>query len=73
MADLGSVRACGTAGTGRDRPRARRPPRRLPADRRLGQLGVNVGTYGMEPWILDDAKARQLWELSEQLVGDRFF
>ena len=43
------------------------------ADCRLGELGVNVGTYGMEPWILDDAKARQLWDLSEQLVGERFF
>lgn len=39
------------------------------ADCRLGELGVNVGTYGMEPWINDDATAAQLWDLSEKILS----
>lgn len=39
------------------------------ADCGLGVLGANPGENGMAPWILDDAKAAALWDLSERLVG----
>ena len=42
------------------------------ADCGLGVLGANPGANGMAPWILDDAKAAALWDLSEELVGTTF-
>lgn len=39
------------------------------ADCGLGVLGANPGANGMAPWILDDATAAALWDLSEELVG----
>lgn len=39
------------------------------ADCRLGEVGVNVGTYGMESYLLDDATAQRLWTVSEDMVG----
>ena len=42
------------------------------ADCRVGEVGVDVGSYGVEPHILDDATASALWDLSEQLTGQPF-
>ena len=42
------------------------------ADCGLGVLGANPGANGMALWILDDAKAAALWDLSEELVGTTF-
>ncbi|MEM7288178.1 MAG: SDR family NAD(P)-dependent oxidoreductase [Actinomycetota bacterium] len=42
------------------------------ADCRVGEVGVDVGTYGIEPHILDDATAADLWDLSEQMTGQTF-
>lgn len=40
------------------------------ADCRVGEPGVDVGTYGVEPHILDDATAAALWDLSERMTGE---
>ena len=42
------------------------------ADCGLGVLGANPGANGFMPWLLDDAKAAALWDLSEELVGATF-
>ena len=42
------------------------------ADCGLGVLGANPGANGFMPWLLDDAKAAALWDLSEELVGTTF-
>jgi len=42
------------------------------ADCGLGVLGADPGRNGFLPHLLDDDKAARLWELSEQLVGQRF-
>ena len=63
---------CGDTTLGSHLGRACRPQRAFSADCRLGELGVNVGTYGMEPWILSDDTAARLWDLSEELVGVEF-
>jgi hypothetical protein len=38
----------------------------------LGVLGADPGVNGFMPYLLDDAHAAALWELSERLVGQRF-
>jgi NAD(P)-dependent dehydrogenase (short-subunit alcohol dehydrogenase family) len=38
----------------------------------LGVLGADPGVNGFMPYLLDDAHAGALWELSERLVGQRF-
>ncbi len=43
------------------------------ADCGLATLGRNILRDGMEPWILDDGRAAELWTLSEELVGQAFF
>ena len=42
------------------------------ADCRVGALGVNIGSYGIEPYLLDDASAARLWAVSEEMVGQAF-
>jgi NAD(P)-dependent dehydrogenase (short-subunit alcohol dehydrogenase family) len=42
------------------------------ADCGLGVLGANPGANGFLPYLLDDAKAAALWDLSEDLVGTTF-
>ncbi|MBL8775314.1 MAG: SDR family NAD(P)-dependent oxidoreductase [Acidimicrobiales bacterium] len=42
------------------------------ADCGLGVLGANPGANGFLPYLLDDAKAAALWDLSEELVGTTF-
>jgi NAD(P)-dependent dehydrogenase (short-subunit alcohol dehydrogenase family) len=42
------------------------------ADCGLGVLGANPGANGFLPHILDDDRAAALWELSEEMVGERF-
>lgn len=42
------------------------------ADCRVGEVGVDVGTYGIEPHILNDETAERLWTLSEELTGASF-
>ena len=42
------------------------------ADCGLGVLGANPGANGFMPYLLDDAKAAALWDLSEELVGTTF-
>ena len=39
------------------------------ADCRVGEPGVDVGSFGVEPHILDDTTAAALWDLSEELTG----
>jgi NAD(P)-dependent dehydrogenase (short-subunit alcohol dehydrogenase family) len=38
----------------------------------LGVLGADPGVNGFMPYLLDDEHAAALWELSEQMVGQRF-
>jgi NAD(P)-dependent dehydrogenase (short-subunit alcohol dehydrogenase family) len=38
----------------------------------LGALGADPGVNGFMPYLLDDEHAAALWELSEELVGQRF-
>jgi NAD(P)-dependent dehydrogenase (short-subunit alcohol dehydrogenase family) len=38
----------------------------------LGEVGADPGVNGFMPYLLDDEHAAALWELSEQLVGQRF-
>ena len=42
------------------------------ADCGLGVLGADPGANGFLPYLLDDETAAALWELSEELVGERF-
>jgi NAD(P)-dependent dehydrogenase (short-subunit alcohol dehydrogenase family) len=42
------------------------------ADCGLGVVGADPGVNGFLPYLLDDAHALALWELSERLVGQRF-
>ncbi|MFZ4518582.1 MAG: SDR family NAD(P)-dependent oxidoreductase [Microthrixaceae bacterium] len=42
------------------------------ADCGLGELDADPGTNGFLPYLLDDDRAAALWELSEELVGERF-
>lgn len=42
------------------------------ADCGLGVLGGNPGVNGFLPYLLDDAHAAELWDLSEDLVGALF-
>ncbi|MGH7734312.1 MAG: SDR family NAD(P)-dependent oxidoreductase [Gemmatimonadales bacterium] len=42
------------------------------ADCGLGVLGADPGVNGFLPYLLDDATAARLWELSERMVGQSF-
>jgi hypothetical protein len=42
------------------------------ADCGVGVLGADPGVNGYMDYLLDDDHAAALWELSEQLVGQRF-
>ena len=42
------------------------------ADCGLGVLGADPGVNGFQPYLLDDEHAAALWDLSEQLVVQRF-
>jgi NAD(P)-dependent dehydrogenase (short-subunit alcohol dehydrogenase family) len=42
------------------------------ADCGVGVLNADPGANGFLPYLLDDANAARLWELSERLVGARF-
>ena len=42
------------------------------ADCQLGEPGGNPGQRGLAPHATDTASARQLWTLSERLVGEQF-
>lgn len=42
------------------------------ADCGLGVLGADPGTNGFSSYLLDDERSAALWELSEEMVGERF-